>query len=361
MKCLRTILFGTCVAFGAPCLAQTPAQRLAELARAQIDGLTFDSARVLLDATLRAATTPAEKIRAFTLLAFVQLGLKNQIAARQAFEQALRLDPTMRIDSLADLDADAPNVFASARTAAATVLMAAPEKRVVLLLTVLLPADTLVSADDARLPMIVQPNAVSRVITTVAVAAAPSVPVWSDTQTTLGRHRIAWLLRRRDGSVWPVGRYMLRSEATDSMGQTTSEMRVVNLARTAVDTQSHPPTLPASVFAPEALPSVRHTTPRLVAGSALALAVAAMPSVLGSPDLNAGLSSDPTSYAVAGSVAVASIVGFVRGRRPQPLKANILKNRALRENDQRQRDAIKRANADSLDKAPIRITVDRAP
>jgi len=364
MKARSAMVLGVTLAMSAPCAAQSPAQRLADQARVQIDELNGDSAYVLLVAALRQNPTPGERLRSFTLLAFAELMRSNQAAARQAFEQALRVDAAVRIDTLTELHSDAKLVFEQARTIVGTPLPASPvpEARVVLLLTVFVPADTLVLADDPWLPIIVQSNTVSRTVTTIASAAAPARPLWTDTQSAAGRRRIAWPLRQADGAVWPDGLYVLRAQATDSNGQATPfEERLLRVARARADTQVHPPLLPASAFAPEALPRTGRTMPKLIVGAAVAALAAATPTILGNADLNAGLANDPTAYAVSGGVALASVVGFVSGRRPQRLPQNVQKNRELRDNDQRLRDAIVRANAEARAKAPIRITVERTP
>jgi hypothetical protein len=364
MRKLRTTLVWCAIVLAAlwpaTVRAQTASDRLNERARVHLDALTFDTAYVLLDSALRLATTPAQRLRSFTLLGFTQLGLLNKLAARQAFELALRIDPNLRIDSL-DLHTDAPAAFALARTSVAAQATTTVEQRRVLLLTVIVP-DTVVAPADARVPVIVQPNAVSRTITTIFAVEQPNVPVWADTQTTVGRHRLAWSLRRTDGTLWPEGRYLLRAQAVDSNGQATPfEERILRISRVPVDTQAYPAMLPASAFAPEMLPAARFTGPKLLVGSAMALLVAATPSMLGSSELNAGLPNDPTSYAIAGGVALGSLIGFVKGRRPQPIRQNILKNKTLRDSDQKQRDAIGIANAEARGKAPIRIAVERLP
>jgi hypothetical protein len=338
--------------------AQTPAQRMAERARAQIDNLTFDAARVLLDSTLRIATTPAERIRGYTLLAFAQLGLKNQTAARQAFQQALRLDPTMRIDSIADLDSDAPLVFSQARTIAAQEL----EARASLHMTLGVPLDTTVSAADPRVAISVQPTLNSRIVTTITQVGGPLLPIWSDSTFATGRRVLSWPLRRADGALVPNGVYIVRSQATDSTGQASPfEERRLRLSRVRADTQALPSPPLATAFAPESLRVGGRKTRVLVAGASLAAMVAVSP-MIGNSTLNKSLSSDPTAYAVAGSVATISVVDFIRGRaRTTVLTDNVIRNKNIREAYERQRDGVIRANADAIARAPIRINVERAP
>jgi hypothetical protein len=355
----------TAVALPCHAQAQSRAQQLSAQARAQIDDINPDSARTLLIDALRLSVTQNERLRAFTLLAIAELNRKNATAARDAFVRALAIEPTLRIDSLESLDNEAPTVFAAARSIAGAptvqVPVAAREERVVLLLTVIVPSDTTVAAADARLPITLIPNSQSRVVTSIALPSAPAVALWADTQSTSSRRRIDWPMRKADGSVWAEGSYVLRAHAVDTVGQMTTEERIVRIARVPVDTQAHPAPLAATAFAPESRPAATRTGPRLATGGALALLVAIAPSMLGSPDLNSGVSGDPTSFAVAGGVALGSVIGFVKGRKPQPLTANIAKNRTLRENDRQQRATIIAANAEARSKAPVRVTTMRAP
>jgi len=357
------LILGAVVAFGAPCTAQAPARLIAE-ARVQIGLLEGDSAFALLVVALGQPTTSAEKLRGFTLMGITQLMRNNQAAARQTFEQALRIDPALIIDSIADLHSDAKLVFEQARTVVgpAPPPRAIEAPRVALQLTVPPSADTVLSYDDARLLIAVQTNAPSKIVSTVVATDQPNRIIWADTQATAGRLSVAIPLRGAGSDVWAVGSYALRMQAVDSTGRSTPFVeRTVRLLRVAVDTQTHPPLLTAASFAPETPVIGKRSARVLLSGGSLAAIVAAMPIVFGNRSLNAGLSSDPTSYAVAGGVALASVIGFIKGRAPNQVPADvILKNRQLRDNDQRQRAEIARANAAARLRAPIRVTMDKS-
>ena len=102
-----------------PARAQTSARRLIEDAREQIDELNIDSAGALLRAALDPASDAGrgDRMRGLVLLGITELILGREQGARQAFRQALVLDPTLRVDSLADLSSDLPSIFNGERAA----------------------------------------------------------------------------------------------------------------------------------------------------------------------------------------------------------------------------------------------------
>jgi hypothetical protein len=368
MRLRSVVLSSALVIVAAPCGAQTIAQRL-EQARAHIEDVKAELAKPLLEGVLRQAATARERLRAYTLLGIAELNMANRPAARLAFDQALRIDPALRVDSLAYLDnnlildfEDARRIFAASRPAAPVV---EPAPRPALALAVHVPNDTTLAFDAPRFVIGVEPNAHARVIATIAPAASPERVIWADTQMVQTRQSIAWQMRLAPGE-GSAGAYLLRVQGSDSLRQAPAIVRTLRVTRASVDTQPHPAPLTATAFAPESA-TVNGRGPRarmLLAGASLALAAVAGPMVLGNTDLNSGLSADPTAYAVAGGVAIASIVSFVKARQPsttQVLIANVEQNRRTREEDQRKRDDIVRANAAALARAGIRVTVDPVP
>lgn len=361
------VLLAAFMALSAPCAAQqTPALRLAEQARAQIDGLNADSAFKLLAQALRLSTTDRERLRGFTLLAITELIRGNQPAARQAFERAIRIEPAMRIDSLAELSTDVQIVFAQARTAVGNVQPAEPAAREALAVSVSVATDTTLSVDNPRLLIWVQPNTRARITSSIAAADLANRVIFDHAYASDGRQLrvVEWSLRGSDGSLMAPGRYVLRVQATDSTGQATPVFeRVLRLSRVAVDTQAHPLPLAATAFAPERAPGSGGTAKRaaLMWGGSIAAMVVVTPMLMGNTTLNDGLSGDPTAYAVAGGVAIASVMSFVRGGRPLVLADNVKRNQQLRDDDRRRREAVVSENANARTRAPIRVTVERAP
>ncbi len=338
--------------------AQTPAMRLLEAGRVQIDELNGDSAFALVQAGLAQSTTEAERIRGFTLLAFTELMRGSQVAARQAFEQALRLDLSLRVDSLLGLHSDAPLVFAQARQIAGP----APEAPVGPSLSVTLdvPADTIVPAADPRLRITLQPSYRARVTAVITPADLPGVVIWGDTQVVGGVRTAAWTMRGADGGIVAPGRYTLRVHATDSLDRSTLFVeRTVQVARAPVDTQPHPAPLTATNFEPDTVYLRGGGAGALAWGLALGAAVAAAPSLLGNPDVNDGQSADGTAYLVAGGVAVAGVVGFLAGSRARAMPENIRRNSELRERHRQETDAVIRGNAQAREEAGVHVTLER--
>jgi hypothetical protein len=340
------------------------AARLTDLARKQIEDLNGDSAHALLATALRDRNvTTTERLRAFTLLAFAELLRENQSGARQAFVQALRIDPAIRIDSLSELHSDAPQLLAEVRTTLGPIVRGSADAvRAPFALNVDIPNDTSLAAADPRLLIGLRPSARARIISTIAPAERPGSPIWADTATTTARQVVMWSLVRTDSVVVASGRYVLRLTATDSASQTSSIIeRLLLVSRAVADTQRHPPPLAANAFAPETLRAGGRSPFLLVGGASLAAMIVAIPMTMGNPDLNNGLTADASSYAVAGGIALTSVVGFVKGR-PTILSApNIERNRLLRESDRRRREEIRRTNADLVARAPIRVTTQAAP
>lgn len=352
-------LFAATVLVPAALCAQGKVTQLLDEARSQIDDLDADSAFVLLQRALdaRAGATEAERVRGFTLVGITELMRGNRPAARQAFEQVLRLDGALRIDSLADLQSDALVVFAEAR--AVVVPVVAPAAAVVLTVSGDLPADTTVPVEGGRLRIETRPSYRARVVATIAPADAPTAVVWSDTQTVGGVGTRAWNLRSRDGTLVSPGRYSLRVTATDSVGQLSQTIeRVLVVSRVPVDTTPHPPLLTAAAFAPETVRLRLGSPAGLLAGAVFGAAVALLPTSVGRTELNTGLASDRTAYAVAGAVGLAGIVGFLGGHRIRALPENIQWNHELTERDAANRAHIAQANARAREAAPIRVRVE---
>jgi hypothetical protein len=98
---------------------ETVASRLIAQARQHIEDINPDSAATLLQQALdpRVGATIAEKLRAFVLYGVTELTAGRTDGARRAFREALALDPTLRVDSLAELHESLVSTFAQERTA----------------------------------------------------------------------------------------------------------------------------------------------------------------------------------------------------------------------------------------------------
>jgi opacity protein-like surface antigen len=90
-------------------------------ARRQLDELNPDSAGGILVRVLDPSTgaNRAERVRALVLLGIAELMMSDPDKARLNFQQALALDPRLRVDSLADLQTFLLTTFDAARLSAA--------------------------------------------------------------------------------------------------------------------------------------------------------------------------------------------------------------------------------------------------
>ena len=355
---LRTGLVGILLLGATTSLrAQDRAGPLIEAARAQLDALRADSAFLLLQRSFNESPTPAQRVRAFTLLGLTELSRNNRPAALQAFQLALRMDGALRIDSLADLASDAAVVFGDARTALG-IGNASQAARAQLTVDLTTPGDTTVPASGGALRIETHPTYHSRVVTTVTPADAPSMIVWSDTQDVGGIGTRVWNLRDRSGAIVASNRYALRARAIDSTGQVSPDReRILIIARAAVDATPMPPALLPTAFAPETLVLRRGSLTGLLAGIAIAAGAAFVPSALGNASLSSG-ASHTAGYAVAGAVGVATIVGFLKGTRVQPMPANAAANAQLRQRDAAERQRIGQGNARALENAAVHIRLE---
>lgn len=335
--------------------AQEAVGRLIQEARVQLEAPNPDSVVVLLEKALSPEQNASvvQQTRAWVLYGIAQLFRENRPAARQAFRQALQRDPSLRIDSLYFFHDEIEREFGAELAAIAPpVVGPAPA---VLTVTVDLPADTTVPASGGRLRISGSASYPARVVAIVTPADVPATIVWSDTQQVGAGGTRAWNLRGRDGQLVAPGRYTLSVKAVDSLGQVSPTIeRVLLISRVPADTQALPP---PPTFAPETL-RLRGSPTSLAVGLALGAAAVALPTALGSPDLNSGLQADQTSYAVAGAVSVAGIVGFLAGHRVRPIPQNIQRNRELRERYAYNRQTIAQLNARARENAPVRVQVE---
>ena len=358
------------VALQAPAArAQVDVAALIAGARSQLDQFSPDSASALLERALapNSGATKAERVRAYVLYGIAQLSSKNVTAARQAFRQALELNPAERVDSLEFLEPeDLLREFNSERIAVAPALeapaapVAAAPPPAPLTVRLVISADTTLPVSDGRLLILPTPSRAARASVTVTPVAAPTTVLWADTLAAGATWALGWNLRGWDGALVPSGRYAVSATAADSAGVVSAVVRrIVNVARALPDTQPLPPALGRSAFLPETTTVAHRRAGGLVLGVGLGAAVALLPSALGRPELNQGLATDGTAYLVAGSVALAGVVAFFTGHRevhPQP--ENARRNAELRQQDAARRAAIVAANARAREAVLVRVRLE---
>ena len=129
-------------------LAQQPVAALISEARRQLDELNPDPAGSILVRVLdpSAGASRAERVRALVLLGIAELMMSDPDKARLNFQQALALDPQLRVDSLADLQTFLLTTFDAARLSAA----GGAEPRPAILEILNAPASAEVIVDGAR-------------------------------------------------------------------------------------------------------------------------------------------------------------------------------------------------------------------
>lgn len=352
-------------------LAQEEAVRLVEAARVQLEAPNPDSAAALLERALdpRQSATPAVQVRAWVLYAIAQMMRDNRSMARQALRQALQRDAALRIDSLYFFHEELEREFAAERVAFAPAPEApapAPETpkpaerpRVPLTLSVRVPTDTTVEPPDGALPIEVRPSRWVRVLVAVGPADRPAAVRWSDSLLLGETGWAVWNLRGPDDSIIAPGRYVLRVTAADSQGQETAPFAtVIEVSRPPVDTAPHPRPLEPADFVPETVQAGLGPLHGLAVGLALGAATAALPTALGSAELNGGLQVDATAYVVAGTLAVSAVGGFLAGHHPRPVPENVQRNREVRERDVLERRAVAQQNASARANGPIRVRLE---
>ena len=350
--------------------AQSPASQLIERARALIDEFGYDSSYGLLRSSLEPAAnaTLTERQRGLVLYGIVALLRSNGedvLGARQAFEQALRVNPAYALpDSLAELHSAARSVFNEARNLMAPTAPVAPAPVAAAALSVQLamPPDITLPADTGRLRFESTPSRPARVVLQIAPADVPNEIVWADTQQVqTGAATHAWNLRSlRERALVAEGRYAVRVRAIDELSQVSGTIeRILAVSRVAVDTTAHPAPLTPSAFQPETLRLRRASPAVLLVGLGVGAAAYIMPTALGNTQLNSGRAGDGTAIAVAGAASLAGIYGFLAGSRARHSPQNVRANQELRQRHATQTADIIRRNRAARDAAAVRVRVEQ--
>jgi hypothetical protein len=244
------------------------------------------------------------------------------------------------VDSLANLASGLIPVFEA-------------ERARLLVLRLEAPSDTRVPVQTGRLQLTARTSHRANVV--LSIASGDAV-VRHDSQTVAGTAILEWDLRTDDGAVISPGEYVLRINASDSLGEVASAFEAIMTIEPATgDTQPLPPPLDPSAFAPESVTVLSQRQPKaLVRGLVLGAATAFLSSLGPSGKDN----PDPKAVAVGGALAVVGIVGFfTEGAVTRPLRDNIQRNRELRERDAQGRATIIHANAQTRLAPPLRIRI----
>ncbi len=330
---------------------QVPPAQAIEQARIQLDELRPDSALSLLRYALdpRAGAGVRERLRGFTLLGIAELVGGRRAEARQAFRQALALDPELRIDSLADLHSDLRPTFEAERASLARATQLA--------IVLEIPSDTSVQVLGGGFRVTALPS--RRAMLLLSIARPTGEEVFADSQAANGITSFDWNLRGAGGAVAPAGRYVLRVLARDSVGQSSFQERTLTIELEPLDTVPLPPALDPSRLAPETT-AVRQRKPAPLLRGLLFAAGAGLLAYTG-PGPSGSL--DSRAWAVSAALAAVGVAGYLSGtmvRLPNP--AGVERNRSVREQDAAQRTAITESNDRARERARVHIrTTTRTP
>lgn len=373
MKRQRGILVVMLVACAAgiptPARAQVAVRRQIEAARQQIVNLNGDSAGMLLQSVLdaRSRASSAERSWAYALMAIVQLAGQNRNGARTMFEQALRADSRLPVDSvrvLRDLDSEAEVVLQEARLVVQPAIPGAgAQSRDTLRVGFTVASDTMLAGNEGRVAVSPRPNRSARTVVTIAEVGAPAGSILGSSDTLRFGEAGPLTLNLRSAEGRPLfqsGRqYGFTLTALDSFGLRAQARWTMRLDTLPPVMQPLPRSLPESEFRPETL-QVRHrSAATLLAGAGLGVVAAVLPTAFGRTELNNGLAGDGTAIVVAGSVTVAGIVGFLNGRRAVYSAENAQYNtERLRVHEDSVR-AVRAANDLARQRPPIRLQIVR--
>lgn len=244
-----------------------------------------------------------------------------------------------------------------ARPAAAQEPAPTPPARV----QVRIPVDTTIPWPDGRLPIAVRGTRGARVAVTIHAPEAGARPVLSQTLPAGVSATVWWNARETEIPLAPSGRFILRIAVVDEAGAATTALeRVLLVSRVPADTMAAPPPLAASDFLPErAIARMGDPLP-ILSGIVTGVAATVLPELLSRPNLRLSAGGNGWRLGVAGVAIAAGIYGFVTSEGPQPLADNISLNRALRDQDARDRVLLRAANARAREAAPVRIRAEES-
>jgi hypothetical protein len=226
-----------------------------------------------------------------------------------------------------------------------------------------IPTDTTIPWSDGRLPIEVRGIRGALITVTIIASDAGARPLLSQTLPAGVSATVWWNAREIERPLTPSGRYLLRVAAVDEAGGATTALeRVLLVSRAPADTTAEPPPLDTSALLPErAIVRMGDPLPML-SGIITGVAAVFLPELLSRSNLRSAAGGNGWRLGVAGVAIAAGIFGFVTSEGPQPLAENITTNRALRDQDARDRVLLRDANARAREAARVRIRAEeRAP
>lgn len=363
------LVIGVMVTAPAPARAQAPVPQLLASAKQYLLDLKSDSAGLVLQTVLESGSgaSAAERAWAFSLMALVRLEATDRSGAQTMFRAALRADARLPMDSvgvLRELQSEAEGLLQETRRLfppEGAVVSQPQVARAPLGVRFEVSAETTLAVVEGRLPIVPVPNRRARSVVTMALADAPGAILWrSDTLVAGGTGPVLWPVRAPDGRVVEPGRYLFAVTAIDEAGEQARAEWVVAVERVAADTQPIPGPVRPDELRPETVQVRRRAPAGLALGIGLGAAALALPQLIGSPEVNAGLSRDGTAVVAAGAATVAGFIGFLGGRRPVAVPENATYNAdQIRQRASRLAE-VEVANAQARELAPVRVRLERS-
>jgi len=282
--------------------------------------LEFDLAAWLLRrdlAQLAAARGPTvARAQALVYLGAADLFRGRRDSAAAVFRRLVMLDPRYRPDRLV-FPPEVTGLFDGVRLQTKTV-------------TVDVPRDTTVAPGPGAFGIWLIASSFQTVDVTLRYEdGAPFRPLYSG---PIGDSlKVPWDGLDAAGAPPPVNRVLLRVASRTPTGDLAGIVQVpLDLRLSRPDTLPWPPPPTDTQFLPE---RARGGAAKraLVGGALLSSAVAVLPAVIGGSDTQSG-----PRIAVAGTIGLAGLLGYVLNRPGRPLSANVRANQALRDDWQRQ-------------------------
>jgi len=302
--------------------------RLAEAIRAYQD-VDFELAARLLRQELArlsaSGSAPADRIRALMYLGAADLFRGRRDSTAFSFRRVVLLDPRYRPDRLI-FPPEVTSAFERVRELTKTVAIVPPRD------TVIAPG-----TDSLRVWLV----ASSDHTVDVTLRYADGGPFRSLYRGPIGDSLwVQWDGLDAAGAPPPVNRVLLRVASRTATGDLAGIVQVpLDLRLSRPDTLPWPPPPADSQFLPERANS--GTARRaLLGGVVLSSAVAALPALVGGTDASSG-----PRIAVAGTIGLAGLLGYVLHRPGRPLAANVRANQTLRDAWQRRVEAATAENA----------------
>ena len=291
-------------------------------------------------ARLTAAGAPAaDRVQGLVYLGAADLFRGRRDSAVAVFKRLVHLDPRFLPDRLV-FPPEVTTVFDSVRALTKTV-------------AILVPPDTQVAPGANNFGAWVVASSFQTV--EVTLRYEDGAPFRSLYAGPIGDSlRVQWDGLDAAGQLPPVGRVLLRVASRAPTGEISTILQLpLDLRIVRPDTLDWPALPPPSAFLPERAGG-RSAVRALLGGVLVSGAVLAIPSVVGGSGGPSG-----SRVAVAGTVGIAGMVGYLLHRPGRPLQANIRANQLLR--DAWQQRVAKATAENARRRGDVRLAVHAGP